>query len=282
MNLKISVSVIIPTFNRLKLIRRAIESVMNQNVPANEIIVIDDGSTDGTGDLIMNNYPAIKYFRQENKGISAARNMGIQKSNGNWIAFLDSDDEWLPDKLEKQKYAINIDQEFQICHTNEIWIRNGRRVNQKNKHQKFGGEIFDKCLPLCVISPSSVIVNKEVFENYGLFDENLPACEDYDMWLRLCAFLPVLYLEEPLIKKYGGHADQLSQKHWGMDRFRINALEKIIAEPKLDELKRKSAIKMLVEKLDIFLNGLKKRNKLTEMRKYQSLKEKYTDLLLNQ
>jgi len=257
----INISVIIPTFNRKDLVTRAIESVVNQTLQPYELIVIDDGSTDGTSEIIKSEFPQIKYIWQENTGISNARNLGIQNSKGNWIAFLDSDDEWLPKKLEYQFNAIQTNSEFQIFHTNEIWIRNGKRVNPKNKHQKYGGHIFEKCLPLCVISPSSVLIKKDIFKKYGLFDTALPACEDYDMWLRICAFLPVYYLEEPLLKKYGGHNDQLSKKFWGMDRFRIAAIEKAVNNNLIEKNKRKSALNMLLTKLEIFINGAQKRSK---------------------
>ncbi len=255
------ISVVIPTYNRKSLLKNAIDSVLKQKYSPKEIIIIDDGSDDGTEKLICREYPQIKYVWQDNSGISSARNLGIEQSTGDWIAFLDSDDEWLPNKLENQVYELNNYPDYQICHTNEIWIRNGRRVNQKEKHQKFGGYIFEKCLPLCAISPSSVLIHKKVFDKYGLFDTSLPACEDYDMWLRICAFLPVLYIEKPLIYKYGGHPDQLSRKHWGMDRFRISALEKIVNNPDIEKDNRIVAQKMLIKKLEIFINGAQKRAK---------------------
>lgn len=266
----LNISVIIPTFNRKGLVKRAIQSVLYQSLPLHEIIVIDDGSVDGTDQLIKNEFPQVKYSWQENSGISSARNLGIRKSKGNWIAFLDSDDEWLPKKLEIQTCALEENPQYQICHTNEIWIRKGKRVNPKEKHQKFGGYIFEKCLPLCVISPSSVLIKKQVFEEYGLFDTALPTCEDYDMWLRLCAFLPVLYIDTPLLKKYGGHADQLSQKFWGMDRFRITALEKVINNDSIEKKMKIAALDMILKKLTIFIAGSKKRGK-NDSQIYESL-----------
>ena len=257
----IKISVIIPTFNRAILVKRAIRSVLNQSFQPYEIIVIDDGSTDGTSEFIKTEFPQIKYFWQKNSGVSVARNLGIQKSKGNWLAFLDSDDEWLPKKLEMQTNALHENPEYKICHTNEIWIRNEKRVNPKDKHQKSGGFIFEKCLPLCVISPSSVLIKKEIFKEFGLFNTTLPACEDYDMWLRICAFLLVLYLEELLLKKYGGHDDQLSQKYWGMDRFRIIALEKVLSNKTIGRKNRNAALEMLLKKLKIFINGAYKRKK---------------------
>jgi glycosyltransferase involved in cell wall biosynthesis len=270
-----SISVVIPTHNRCVLLERAIGSVLGQTRPADEIIIIDDGSTDGTGELVQKKYPALVYFYQENKGISSARNAGIEKARGEWIAFLDSDDTWLPRKLEYQQKALQAMPEYLICHTNEIWIRNGRRVNPMKKHRKSGGHIFKQCLPLCVISPSSVLLHRQVFEQFGNFDPILPVCEDYDLWLRLCAFLPVLYLEKPLITKYGGHADQLSRRYWGMDRYRITALEKIIAHPGVSNANKQDALEMLIRKIKIYLQGAEKRGKRDEQEQLRSKLERY-------
>jgi glycosyltransferase involved in cell wall biosynthesis len=275
---KYSVSVIITTFNRRHTIERAIDSVLNQTHPADEIILIDDGSTDGTDQLIKINYPNIIYIWQENQGISHARNTGISLSTFNWIALLDSDDEWLSSKLYQQIRALQDQPDYKICHTNELWIRNGKRVNQMKKHEKSGGLIFEKCLPLCIISPSSVMIQRSVFDEYGLFDQSLPVCEDYDLWLRLCAFLPVLYIEDPQIIKYGGHSDQLSRKYWGMDRYRMKVLEKIIDNPKLSPEKLRAAIQTLIEKIDIYILGAKKRGKYDEVVRYEQKRTRYLAL----
>jgi len=270
-----SISVIITTCNRKHTIERAIDSVITQKRPADEIILIDDGSTDHTDQLVQKKYPNLKYVWQENQGISHARNTGISLSSGTWIALLDSDDEWLSSKLDTQIRALQDKPDYRICHTNELWIRNGRRVNPMKKHEKSGGFIFKKCLPLCIISPSSVMMQRSVFEAYGRFDESLPVCEDYDLWLRFCAFLPVLYLEDPQILKYGGHKDQLSHKFWGMDRFRIKAIEKIIDNPDLTPENRKAAINTLLDKIDIYILGAKKRGKTDEVLIYQKKRERY-------
>lgn len=281
MTKKETVSVIITTYNRKNLVGRAIESVLAQTRPADEIIVVDDGSSDSTDQIVKLKYPDIKYIMKTNLGISHARNTGIAKSKGDWIAFLDSDDEWLPTKLYNQLNALRIETGYNICHTNEIWIRNGRRVNPMKKHEKSGGLIFKNCLPLCVISPSSVIIHRSVFEQYGLFDESLPVCEDYDLWLRLCAFLPVLYLEKPQIVKYGGHQDQLSSKYWGMDRFRIIALEKIIENSNLSAENKSAALITLLEKLDIYILGASKRKKNEDTELYSKKRSKYQELVDN-
>ncbi len=270
------ISVIIPTFNRAPLLPRALESVRCQLHPPTEIIVVDDGSSDETPEVIIRQFPEVQYIRQENCGVSKARNIGIQAATGEWIAFLDSDDEWLPAKLAEQVKALQIHPEYRICHTDEIWIRRGKRVNPMKKHRKYGGYIFQQCLPLCIISPSSVMIHRSVFQEVGMFDENLPACEDYDLWLRVCARYPVLYIEKPLIVKYGGHADQLSRRFWGMDRFRIYALEKIITSGQLLAADQKAAVKTLIDKTTIYITGARKRGKLDEVQQYQKLLQRFT------
>ncbi|HEX7027981.1 MAG TPA: glycosyltransferase family A protein [Gammaproteobacteria bacterium] len=262
------ISVIIPTFDRAHTLKRALDSVLQQTLPADEIIVVDDGSTDETADLMRTEYPNVVYLRQDNAGVSRARNTGINAARNDWLALLDSDDEWHPRKLERQTEALRAQPQHRLCHTDEIWIRNGRRVNQMNKHAKRGGRIFQHCLPLCAISPSSVLMHRGLLDETGLFDETLPACEDYDLWLRITANHPVLYLDEALITKYGGHDDQLSRKHWGMDRFRIQALEKIINRGDLKPDDRRAALETLEQKLDILLTGARKHSNEEILRCY--------------
>jgi glycosyltransferase involved in cell wall biosynthesis len=259
------ISVIIPTFNRSKTIFRAIDSILKQTYKPYEIIVVDDGSTDGTKDLVINKYPSIKYFYQSNNGVSKARNKGVHESKGEWIAFLDSDDEWLPEKLQEQKKNLEQNPTTFISHTNEIWIRNGVRVNQMKKHQKFGGYIFDKCLEFCRMSPSSIMIHRKVFEDVGNFDEDLLVCEDYDLWIRVTSKYLVTYIDDLMIKKYGGHEDQLSKVKNGIEHFRIQSLEKILLSKILSEGQAEEVRKVLLRKLSIYLNGLKKRNKMEEL-----------------
>ena len=194
---QIMISVIIPCYNRAHLLPRCLDSVLAQEFRPLEIIVVDDGSTDSTRSLLQGSYPGIRIISQENKGVSAARNAGISAAKGDWLAFLDSDDTWFPAKLGRQIQAVEASPGSNIVHTDEIWIRNGVRVNPQRKHRKYGGSIFKHCLPLCVISPSSVMIHRRVFDQVGLFDETLPVCEDYDLWLRICARMPVLFVGNP-------------------------------------------------------------------------------------
>jgi len=271
----LDISVIIPSFNRASVLPRAIDSVMKQRYQPECIMLIDDGSIDGTTELIKARYPQVVYIRQENAGVSAARNRGIKQLTTDWVALLDSDDEWLPDKLERQVSLLNEFPEAKFCHTEEIWVRAGQRVNQMKKHQKSGGWIFEKCLPLCAISPSSVLMHRSLFEQIGLFREDFPACEDYDLWLKICASHPVLYIKEPCIIKYGGHDDQLSKQHWGMDRFRIQSLTDLLEGNWLDEKQKQAAQIMLIKKITIFLKGAKKRGNVEVIHRYETLLAHY-------
>ena len=275
-----TISVVITTYNRRQLVQRAINSVLRQTLQVHEIILIDDGSADGTGDLIRQKYPEVRYHWQANQGISAARNQGIALSSGDWIAFLDADDEWLREKLHWQMSELNQAPAYRICHSDEIWIRHGRRVNQMKKHRKYGGHIFERCLPLCIISPSSVIIKRILFGQIGLFDPGLPVCEDYDMWLRICCREPVLYIDKPLIKKYGGHRDQLSRKYWGMDRFRIRALEKILKVDQLSPDQRMAVLDTLIKKISIVCSGAQKRGNKDLILQYGEKLAGYKNMLL--
>ena len=250
-----NISVIIPTWNRVDRLANALQSVFAQSRPPAEVIVVDDGSTDDTRRLVHSQFRDARYIYQQNKGVSSARNTGIQAASGDWIALLDSDDRWQPDKLEQQCEHLRARPDYKICHSDEIWIRNGKRVNPMKKHAKQGGHIFRHCLPLCAISPSAVLIHRDLFKEIGLFDEHLPACEDYDLWLRICALHPVLYIDKPLITKTGGHADQLSRRYWGMDRFRIHSLEKLLASNTLDAANHTAALATLLDKLAIVIKG---------------------------
>ena len=263
-----NISVVIPSYNRKEFLKRSIDSVINQTKKPFEIIVVDDGSTDGTETMIKSDYDFVKFIKQKNKGVSAARNIGIKVSIGEWICFLDSDDEWKKDKLEKQIIAMKSNSGYKLFHSNEIWIKNGIRINQKNKHKKYGGDIFDKCLDMCRISPSSVMIDKTVFDEVGNFNEDLVVCEDYELWLRICDKHRVFFIDEPLIIKYGGHQGQLSYSIESIENHRIKALEYLI----LGNLKRENkrhAIQMLLSKLNIYLKGLVKRGKNDEIAVYE-------------
>ena len=264
------ISVVIPTYNRCDLLKRAISSVFNQTIRIKEIIIVDNGSTDNTHEMISSLFPYTTYIHEKRKGVSYARNLGIKNCNSQWIAFLDSDDVWEPQKLEKQLFFTNnINKKYRLIHTNEIWYKNNKFQNQLKKHVKSGGDIFQKSLQLCCISPSSVFIKKEVFDDYGFFDESLEVCEDYDMWIRITSKEEVGFLDIPLVMKYGGHDDQLSKKYWGIDRFRIKSLEKNLKNDWFTAEQKKSVLNILIKKLSIISNGAKKRDNEEIFRKYK-------------
>ena len=274
------ISVIIPTFNRAHTLLRALGSVLAQSYPASEIIVVDDASVDNT-ELLIKAYAQIKFIKLiENRGVSHARNEGIKQASSEWIALLDSDDEWNPDKLAKQVAAAKAYPGVHAFHTNEIWIRNGKRVNPMNKHVKPDGWVYEASLSMCCISPSSILLHRSLLEQCGEFDESLPACEDYDLWLRIFSRYPVKLIDEPLVIKYGGHADQLSRQHWGMDRFRIKALIKVLDSEFLGERERALTVAMLRHKCSIMIKGAQKRSRHESVTKFQSIVNRYADEML--
>ena len=271
-----SVSVIIPTHNRCESLSVAIDSVLEQTHSVHELFVVDDGSTDGTADSVAQRYPTVKLIRQDNHGVSHARNRAIEQASGDWIALLDSDDRWYPDKIARQMAAIQAAPQLRLCHCDEHWLRNGKRVNPRHKHRKQGGDVFEHCLPLCCISPSAVLIHRSLFDDVGLFDESLPACEDYDLWLRICAREPVLYVDEALLEKTGGHADQLSQRYPAMDQYRLQALASLLRDNVLTTVQRQQAQSMFDQKLQIFCNGARKRGRDDAV---DAMRKRYDDLL---
>lgn len=252
------ISVVIPAYNRAHSLPRALDSVLAQTSPVEEIIVVDDGSADGSATLLARDYPDVRVLRQDNRGVSAARNRGIAAARHDWIALLDSDDSWLGHKIERVRAAWLQRPDLVLFHSDETWIRRGVRVNPMKKHRKAGGWIFDRCLPLCAISPSASVIRRTTLESIGGFDESLPACEDYDLWLRLCYRHEVGYIDEALIVKYGGHSDQLSRRYPAMDRFRVRALDRLLREHELPPAAASAARAMLEHKLGILLSGARK------------------------
>jgi glycosyltransferase involved in cell wall biosynthesis len=272
--IKPQVSIIIPTYNRGWIIKEAIDSVLAQDYTEFELIVVDDGSTDHTSGVLDSYGKDIKVLSQKNKGVSAARNRGIAEASGKFIAFLDSDDLWLSQKLSVQIEFFNQTPDALICQTEEVWIRNGLRVNPKKRHKKPSGMIFKPSLELCLVSPSAVMIQRSLFDRVGEFDETLPACEDYDLWLRISCRFPVHLIDAPLIIKRGGHDDQLS-KGAGLDKFRIKSLNKIIESDLLSKTQYRAAVKTLKEKCMIYADGCRKRGREDEALYYMSLSERY-------
>lgn len=261
-----NISVILPVYNRPGFIKRSVNSVLNQSYKNFELIIVDDGSDDGTPDVLAklaagSDADIISLQFEENCGVSAARNAGIRAASGEWIALLDSDDEWDADKLEKQMKFHQQHKGLVISQCNERWIRNGKQVNKRKIHRKKSGRIFQESLKLCLISPSAVFFHKNLVKNIGFFDESFPVCEDYDYWLRVLRNYPVGLLDEALLTRYGGHDDQLSSRYWGMDRWRVKAMEKHLDPYKMPVHDLVALYKELISKLNVLYQGALKRKK---------------------
>ena len=255
------VTVIIPTYNRPERTLEAVESVISQTWRDFELIVADDGSDCGT-DLLERAVLRAggRYLKLAHCGVAAARNSAVRAATGRYIAFLDSDDRWMAEKLERQMEYLARRPEFRCCQTRERWIRNGGFVNPREIHRAAEGDLFLHSLELCCISPSAVVLERELFEELGGFDERLEVCEDYELWLRLCALYPVGLVDEPLVERFGGHDDQLSRKLPAMDRFRVFALVKLLTETKLSAAQRCAALEQLEKKCSVLGKGAAKRN----------------------
>ncbi|MCK5533663.1 glycosyltransferase family 2 protein [bacterium] len=272
------ISVIIPTYNRQEFLKIALQSVLNQTLQDFELLIIDDGSTDNTREMVKSfNNQKIKYFYQKNQGVSSARNRGIKLAQAPFISFLDSDDTWKKEKLAIQYKTMTENHQYLLSHTEELWYKNAKILNPRKIHKKQQGNVFPQSLKLCAISPSTVMIKKDLFDFIGLFDQNLLVCEDYDLWLRFTAIFPVLLIPQILTIKQGGHFSQLSQKFPCMDKFRIYSLEKLLNNPgiTLKNEKLKITIKELQRKCIIYGKGCLKHNKKEEGEHYLALAKKY-------
>lgn len=274
------ISVVIPTYNRSGFLEHAVRSVLEQTLPPAELLIIDDGSTDNTRELVAGlreeSAVPILYHYRENGGAAAARNFGIRMSSEKFIAFLDSDDCWLPRKLEKQYEAMCSRPHYLISHTREIWYRNGKRVNQKKKHDPPHGDIFKSSLRMCMVGMSTVMVDRKCFERFGCFDEQLPCCEDYDLWLRMSCRIPFLRVDEALISKDGGRDDQLSAIHrMGMDVFRIRSLCNLLRSGRLERNQYQLTLEELERKCTIYGNGCLKHGREKEGNEYLALPNQF-------
>jgi GT2 family glycosyltransferase len=168
--------------------------------------------------------------------------------------------------------------EVRICQTEELWIRNGVRVNPKERHRKTSGMIFERSLELCLVSPSAVMLSRDLLADIGPFDEALPACEDYDLWLRISCRFPVFLIDKPLIIKRGGHTDQLSRQA-GLDQYRIRSIVKLIETNTLTTDQVQSAIRVMKKKCHVYAKGCAKRGRRAEAEHYRRLAKRYNALL---
>lgn len=267
------VSVIIPTYNRAGRVCRAVDSVLVQEFTDFECLVVDDGSTDDTAARLAEYAdPRLKVLTRQNGGVSAARNFGIANSRGGFLALLDSDDEWTADKLKKQIPFME-DGGFEISQTDEIWIRKGKRVNQCKKHEKPEGMFFDRSLEMCMVSPSCVILSRTFWDELGPFDEDMPACEDYDLWIRAGIKYPVGLLRKRLTIKHGGRPDQLSNSVGCLDLYRMYAIVKLLQNTGLSDGERDMALTELQRKAGFYIGGCRKRDREEEAARMERLIE---------
>ena len=283
MSMKGRISVIIPTYNRAGMLREAIQSVLDQDYLQDprrmrdlELLVVDDGSTDDTRGVVREFGGRAAYVFMENRGISAARNLGLRETGGEFVAFLDSDDLWKEDKLSVQMNYLKTFPDAVMCYTEETWVRNGRFVNPRKKHRKYSGWVFERVLPLCLLSLSAALFRRRAFEEIGYFDEGLPVCEDYDWGIRLAQSYPWHLIKKPLIVKRGGHADQLSRRFHSMDIFRIQSLEKALSLD-LSWDQRRQVREEIVKKARILVLGMEKRGKTARAGSYRKLIEIYSE-----
>jgi glycosyltransferase involved in cell wall biosynthesis len=271
-----AISVIIPVYNRKTMLKRAVDSVLQQKHTDFECIVVDDGSTDRCDELPCLHDKRVRYIRLEQRnGVAKARNRGVAEASGQWIAFLDSDDEWFPKKLLHQVAWIEKNPIYRIVQTNELWIRNGIRVNPPVTHKKRCGDLFNVSCERCMITPSSVLLCKALFIETGGFNEALPACEDYDLWLRITAHYPIGLIDEALLKRYGGHSDQLSSSVPILDRFRVRSLLGLLAKERLTDRQIALVKKQLVKKATILSQGYRKRGNEFHYEHYRTIAERY-------
>ncbi len=283
MPLPIAVTAIIPTHNRSWILERSILSVFSQEYPHLELIVIDDGSTDQTDGVIENlqskcpSHIDFQYYKQTNQGVSSARNFAARKARGELLAFLDSDDEWLPDKTARQSQFLKEAPHIPLVHGEEIWVRDGKRVNPKKKHRKSGGRLFQESLKLCLISPSCSMIRRESYWELGGFNEKFTVCEDYDFWLRLTVQQEVGFIQDPLIIKYGGHHDQLSQRYKAMDYWRVLSMWNLINSQSIDSREdHRACLDEILHKSQILMKGYKRHQNLTHLQEIENIHRQAT------
>jgi GT2 family glycosyltransferase len=269
------ITAIIPTLNRPALCLKAVQSVYEQSRPPLQVIVVDDGSTEElteVQDLLARSGGL--YLRQENKGVSAARNLGVEYATQDWLAFLDSDDQWLPHKLEKQYALHQADTSLSISHTAEIWINNGVRVKQRKHHAPAEGRCFERCLEICCISASALMIRRDVFDTEGGFDVMLPVCEDYDFWIRLTRNYAIGLVPESLVLKTRDSGPQLSSAFENIDQYRVQALTKLL-DSEITATEARQVKNALGNKLSILEKGALKRGLMGQVALYKAIRANY-------
>jgi glycosyltransferase involved in cell wall biosynthesis len=233
------VSVVIPVYNGERYVRECMDNVFRQTHRPLEVIVVDDGSTDGTGE-ILNRYPLpIRVVRTEHRNLPSARNRGIESASGEFIAFLDVDDLWLAEKIEKQVVVFQRRPEIGLACTDvEKFPASGRRRSKERLQlgRKLNrSEAFPLLIRRNFITPSSVMIRRSVSASFGAFDESLNSCEDWEYWLRLAARgVRMAFLDEPLVL-YRAHEANMSRFTDRMHEGRLAAVQKTFRSSGLPE-----------------------------------------------
>lgn len=272
-------SVIIPTYNRLPYLKLALNSVLRQDFQNFEVIIVDDGSTDDTlvwTQELRQTEPRLRILYQSNQGVSTARNTGIQAAIAPWIALLDSDDQWIPEKLSICHDFI-LRQSHPILHSDEAWLRDHHVVKQNLKRPS--GDAFAECVKQCCIGPSTSVIHRSVFAHVGYFRCDLPVCEDYDFWLRATSHFMVTHIPLALIQKHGGHEDQLSTRFHSMDFWRLKALAFQLWNPFLTSDKKTLVAEAMIKKSEILLKGYEKHQNFENKNAVLELKEQAQNYL---
>ena len=262
------VDVVIPSYQRPELTSEAVQSVLKQSYSSFHLYVIEDGSK--TLQLPADDRITLIQLEQ-NRGPAFCRNYGASLGQADYLAFLDSDDLWHEEKLQKQiDFFTNSDLGWQ--HTGESWWRDGNRVKQKKIHLKQAGRFLERAFARCLISPSSVMFRRPFWQKFGGFLPHLMVAEDYELWLRLLFHSAVGFIDEPLTLKRAGDWPQLSQTI-EIDRYRVLALHRFhrLFKKHADYQNWHSSwYAAITQKIDYLCRGAEKHNRPERLRQYQS------------
>ncbi len=270
------VDVIIPTYNRTQLTYEAVESVLQQTYNNLNIIVIEDGSHKfrSIARKMLLNDNRIRYVALfKNRGVSYSRNLGVSLGNGEFIAFLDSDDLWHREKITEQLNFFDKNQEIHWVHCDETWNKKGRLIKQKKEHRKVAGIFTTRSFKRCLISPSSVVFRRSFWEQKkACFLNHFRIAEDYELWLRLNFENPIGFIQKPLVIKRAGRWPQLSQTA-EIDRYRVLALHRFYQmyskEPSFSKVADEWRTEIF-HKIKILKKGAIKYNSKTRYKQYQN------------
>ena len=265
------VDIIIPAYGRAGLLAEAIASVQAQTFTDWTLWIVDDASAEA---IVL---PTGRDSRIEvrrlpaNRGPAFTRNYGASLGLAPYIAFLDSDDLWHPEKLEHAMAAFALDTNLLWWHSNELWLRHGQPAKQKTIHRKQGGQFFERALERCLISPSAVVLQRNFFTTISGFAPAFRLCEDYELWLRLLLRAPIGYSDEPLTIKRAGDWPQLSSAR-EIDRYRVLAMHRVwrLSRHEMPEHWRTALLDECVRKCTLLVGGAAKHQNERGLRRYQA------------